>query len=538
MRAEKEKNGIFFSIIALIFFVPLGNLQPAKAESTVREIRFSGSQKEKENTKIKQIKVLGSTAFSQEELNAVTKEFIGSEAIMPNFLAIREAITQLYVDKGYTTSGAFIPNRQDISDGVVRVQIIEGELEQLEIQGLSRLSVHYVRSRLATQTPININKLQKSLQLLLQNPLIESLNANLASGSSPGLSILSVKIKEADSFSISATFDNARSPAVGSHQGIARISEGNLLGLGDQGDFIYSHTEGSDTFNFSYQVPINAKNGTIRAAYATSSSEIVEEPFNELDIQSESRSYELSYRQPLLLTPTEEFALGLTASRIESESSLLGTRFPLSRGSDEEGRTRISVVRLFQEYTYRDVEEVFSARAQISLGIGAFGALSEDEPDSQFLSWQAQAQYGRLLAPDTLLIVRGELQLADQELLVDEQFRLGGTGSVRGYRQDLLLGDNGLFVGAEVRVPILRIPKWETVVQVAPFFDVGKVWSSNGNNPIPSNLASLGLGLLLSGGDNFSAGLYWGIPLVKVDEQGDSLQEDGISFFVEGQIRF
>jgi hypothetical protein len=42
----------------------------------------------------------------------------------------------------------------------------------------------------------------------------------------------------------------------------------------------------------------------------------------------------------------------------------------------------------------------------------------------------------------------------------------------------------------------------------------------------------------LSGGDNFSAGLYWGIPLVKVDEQGDSLQEDGISFFVEGQIRF
>jgi hemolysin activation/secretion protein len=164
--------------------------------------------------------------------------------------------------------------------------------------------------------------------------------------------------------------------------------------------------------------------------------------------------------------------------------------------------------------------------------------INDSEPDSRFLSWQAQAQYVRLLAPDTLLILRGELQLADRELLVDEQFRLGGTGSVRGYRQDLLLGDNGLLASAEVRIPILRIPQWETVLQVAPFFDVGKVWSSNGNNQSPSNLASFGLGLLLSGGDNLSAGFYWAIPLIEVDDQGDSLQEEGGTFFVEGRFSF
>jgi hemolysin activation/secretion protein len=539
MIPRKEKNCNIASIIALIVFLSLVDLQPAKADSIVKEIKFARMQKEKETLKIEQIKVLGSTAFSQEELNLVINPFIGQEINLENAYAIRSAITQLYIDRGYTTSAAFLPNEQDVSDGIIDIQVIEGRLEELHIEGLSHLNKSYVRSRLATETPLNINKLQESLQRLQNDPLIKSISANLAVGSSTGLSILSVRVSEADTWAIGAAFNNARSPAVGSDQAIAQLSNSNLLGKGDRADFIYSHTEGSDTFNFSYQVPVNSHNGTIRAAFGTSSNEIVEEPFTPLDIQSESRSYELSYRQPIIQSPTEEFALGITASRIESESSLLGERFPLSRGADDKGRTRISALRFSQEYSYRGIEEVFLARSQFSLGIGAFGAtINEGEPDSRFLSWQAQAQYVRLLAPDTVLILRGQLQLADRELLVDEQFRLGGTGSVRGYRQDLLLGDNGVLASAEVRVPILRIPEWKTVLQVAPFFDVGKVWSTNGNNQSPNNLASFGLGLLLSGGDNLSAGFYWAIPLVEVDDQGDSLQEEGGSFFVEGRFSF
>jgi hemolysin activation/secretion protein len=540
------RNLKFLSIFFTIITPSLGLLTALPGQAQIEFLEtdlFKNRQNtlaQDNNTQlvIKQIKVLGSTAFSQEELKAVTKEFINQEATITNSIRIREKITQLYIDNGYTTSGAFLPNEQNISDGIVEIQVIEGQIEELEIKGLSHLNESYVRSRLAIDKPLNVQKLQESLQRLQNDPLIENVSANLAVGRADGLSILSVQVTEADSWTIGTTFNNARSPAVGSDQLLARLSNINLLGLGDRADFIYSHTEGSDTFNLSYQIPINSNNGTIRAAYATSSNEIVEQPFNELDIQSEARYYELSYRQPIILTPTEEFALGITASRIESESSLLGTRFPLSRGADDEGRTRISALRFSQEYSIRGNNDVFSARSQISWGIGAFDASVSEEPDSQFLSWQLQTQYARLLAPDTLLLLRGDLQLSDQELLADERFRLGGTGSVRGYRQDLLLGDNGLFASAEIRLPVVRIPNWETVLQIVPFFDVGKVWSSDGNNQDPSTLASLGLGLLLSGGENFSAGFYYGIPLVEIDDQGDSLQEEGISFFVEGQFRF
>lgn len=147
-----------------------------------------------------------------------------------------------------------------------------------------------------------------------------------------------------------------------------------------------------------------------------------------------------------------------------------------------------------------------------------------------------QSQYVRTLAPDTFFLVRGQLQISGDDLLSDEQFRVGGFETVRGYRQNLLLGNNGVFASAEMRVPILRIQEWETVLQVAPFFDVGKVWGSD--NLDFSTLASLGLGLRLTAKDNLSAGFYWAVPLMETESQGKSLQEDGINFFVETQISF
>lgn len=66
-----------------------------------------------------------------------------------------------------------------------------------------------------------------------------------------------------------------------------------------------------------------------------------------------------------------------------------------------------------------------------------------------------------------------------------EQFTLGGLYSVRGYRQDLLLTDNGVFASAEVRLPILRVDSVKGVLQVAPFVDFGVGWNDVGN-PIPT----------------------------------------------------
>lgn len=480
--------------------------------------------------------VIGSTIFSAEQFAEVLQPYTG-EVSFAQLLQARSAVTQLYVDNGYITTGALIPP-QTLEDGIVTIRVIEGELEDIEVTGTERLNSSYVRSRLriATEKPLNVDRLLEALQLLQLDPLIQNLSAELSAGSRPGQNLLEVAIVEADSFSVETILDNGRSPSVGSFRRRGRVREGNLFGLGDSISLTYTNTDGSNEIEAGYAIPINPRNGTIELNYSWTSSEIIEEPFDRLDIEAESRDYDLTFRQPVLRTPQRELALGLTASRRESDTSLLGVDFPLSLGANDDGETRISALRFFQEWTQRGAEEVFAARSQFSLGLNALDAtVNSVAPDSRFLAWRGQVQWLRLLAEDTSLLLRSDVQLATTSLVPLEQFGLGGQESVRGYRQDTLLTDNGIFASAEVRVPIYRLPGDRGVLQISPFVDFGTTWNTDSDAdraaPDPNTLVSVGLGLQFELGDRLSARVDWGIPLVDVEDREDeTLQEEGIYF--------
>lgn len=485
---------------------------------------------------VEQFEVVGSTVFSQEQFAEILAPYTQRPISFAELLEAQQAVTQLYLDNGYITSGAFIPP-QALADGVVKIEVIEGEVEAIEISGLRRLHTDYVGSRLAiaTDTPLNQAKLLNALQLLQLDPLISNLAAELAAGSRPGSSRLEVEVEEASSFDVTLSIDNQRSPSVGTNRRQIQISQGNLLGFGDRFRVGYINTDGSNSLdNLSYTFPINPYNGTVSFSHSRTRSEIIEEPFDELDIDSKVIAYEFTYRQPLYQTPNQDFALGLSFTRQDAETTLLDTPFPLSRGADEDGKTKISALRFFQEYSTRNEQQVFALRSQFSFGIDVFGATNnEDLPDTNFFAWRGQAQYLRLLAPDTILLLRSDLQLATEALVPIEQFSLGGQLSVRGYRQDALLSDNGFFASAELRAPILRIPEWEATLQIAPFVDIGTVWNSDDVELEEGFLASVGVGLRLQISDYVGARLDWGIPLVDLDNDKDTLQENGVYFSIE-----
>ncbi len=487
---------------------------------------------------VERFEVVGSTVFSAQELALATAEFTKRPISLTEVYQARSKITDLYVKKGYITSGAYIPP-QTIQSGVLKIQVVEGKLEDIQVTGTRRLNPNYVRSRLAiaTSPPLNRQRLLEALQLLQLNPLIQNVTAELSAGSRTGTSLLEIKISEAKTFSGQIVLDNGRSPSVGSFRRGLRLNEANLLGLGDGLSVGYTNTDGSNSFDASYTLPLNPRNGTVTLNYGTTSSNVIEPPFDFLDIESSSRYYELTFRQPIIQTPTQEFALGLTASRRESDISSFLQRegvpaSELSPGADDEGRTRVSALRFFQEWTSRNSREVIALRSQFSLGIDVLDAtVNQDAPDSRFFAWQGQAQWARLLAPETLLLLRLNTQLASTKLLPIEQFGIGGQDSIRGYRQDYLLTDNGTFVSAEVQVPILRLPQINSILQVIPFVDFGVGWNTSGkDNPDHNTLAAVGLGLRWAQGDRFTVRLDWGIPLVSVNSNERTLQENGLYF--------
>jgi hemolysin activation/secretion protein len=482
---------------------------------------------------VARFEVVGSTVFSVEELAGVTAPFTHRPISFAELLQAQAAVTQLYTSHGYVTSGAVIPP-QTLNDGVVRIQVVEGGLEAITVAGTQRLNPNYVRSRLAiaSRKPLNSRRLLEALQLLQLNPLIQTVSADLSAGTRPGENLLAVRVVEAPSFHAQTAIDNDRSPSVGSLRRSLQVNEANLLGQGDGLTLSYANTAGSNSLDAQYTLPLNPRNGSLSFSASTSSNRVIEEPFDQIDIAANSRSFDLTFRQPSHQTPAQEFAVGLTASRLESETSLLGEPFSLSPGADAQGHTRITALRFFQEWTDRSSQSVFAVRSQFSLGLDALNStINAEAPDSRFLAWRGQAQWVRLLAPDTLLLLRSDVQLADRGLVPLEQFSVGGQQSVRGYRQDALLADNGALVSAELRIPILRSPNATSLLQVAPFVDFGTTWASSGQaNSDPASLLGVGLGLRWQQSDRLTARLDWGIPLISVSSPKRTWQENGLYF--------
>lgn len=485
---------------------------------------------------IERFEFVGNTVFSNKELAKVTDAYLKRPITFNDLLQLRSELTKLYIDRGYITSGVIIPP-QTVKGGVVVLQAVEGSLEKINVTGTRRLNLNYIRDRLtiASGKPLSRDRLLAGLQLLQLDPLIKSISTDLQAGIRPGTNILEVKVTEADTFSTQLALDNQRSPSVGSFRRRINLTEANLLGLGDSLSLGYTNTDGSNDFDVSYSLPVNSRNGKLTFAYGNTNSDVIERPFNSLDINSQSRYYELTFRQPLRQTPTQEFTLGITASHQASQTFLgfdnIGA-FPLAVGADDEGNTRVSAIRFFQEWTQRSTQQVIAARSQFSFGLGILGAtINQDEPDSRFFSWRGQAQWLRQLAPDTLVLLQTDMQLADTRLLGLEQFGIGGQTTVRGYRQDQLLTDSGVQATAEIRFPIARVS--QGVLQLTPFVDMGTGWNNGGSNPRTNTLISTGMGLLWRQGNNFTVRLDWGIPLTSVDSQRDKTwQENGLYFSV------
>ena len=178
--------------------------------------------------------------------------------------------------------------------------------------------------------------------------------------------------------------------------------------------------------------------------------------------------------------------------------------------------------------------QVLSLRSSLNWGIDVLGATQNGTSrDGEFVSWQGQAQYVRRLGQTAnQLILSTTVQWSDSPLLSLEQFSLGGSGTVRGYRENQLVRDMAWLSSVEFRIPILFNRAGAGILQLAPFFDYGKGWNVRAATPEPPDLASAGIGLLWTPNARLNAQLYWGHPFRNLNAGGSDAQDLGLHFKV------
>lgn len=485
----------------------------------------------------------GNTLFTDEELQAVVAEYIGKPIKVGELLQLEEKITQLYVGEGYLNSGAIIANTGieiDPSNAEITIKIIEGRVTGIEIAGAKRLE-KYIRARVnpVIKGVLREQDILEALRWLQIDPLIVGIKAQLRPGPNAGQAILFLTVEPAKPLIVEVFANNNRGPSVGTFERGAAAAYRNVTGLGDIFSLTYRNTTGSNLIGATYSVPVNIKNGTIGLSFIYGDNDITEKPFNQIDLNTNAIQIEASFRQPILRKISgeqiQEFALGASLSRLESNESLLGIPFPLTEGADGEGQTNSTILRLFQEFANRDRNDSIILRSQFNLGLPIATRNSDRFGNGSFFSLQGQALWTHQFSNFTW-VNRGGVQLADGPVIPSEQFSLGGVSTVRGYRQDGVTRDSGLFFSSELRIPIVSIASG--TLQVVPFVDVGHAFNQ-GQRFLPDEsqtLASVGLGLRYDLTDRLSVRVDYGIPLLNRPDRRPTLQEEGLYLSITGRL--
>jgi hemolysin activation/secretion protein len=490
---------------------------------------------------VQRITFTGSTVFTEEQLNQLAAPLLNRSVTLAELQELASKITKLYQEHSYITSRAILPSDQNINDGEVVIQVIEGKLERIDIKRdeQGRLSENYVRDRIAQAitVPLNFARIEDELQLLRNDPQIADIKANLSAGEGSGNSILEVTYKEANYFGLTSQFDSYGNPATGIYRIGVTPQILNPLGVGDRLSIAYTRSSNADSFNANYQIPLNPKGGTLDFSLAFGQNSITEPPFDLLNIKTDSQTYELSFRQPLVRSPREELALSLGLAIEQANFSLDGIPFNVQTVQFDDGRSQATIIRFGQDFISRDPGGGWAFRSLFNLGIDAIGAtIRNNAPDGRFVSWNGQILRVQRLGSDrdTLALLRFSAQLTGDALLPLNRFSTGGPQSVRGYRQNQITGDSGIQGSLEFQLPVARDPEGNSILKLLPFIEAGTVWNTGSPNetgqPQSQSVIGLGTGLLWQPSRSFSIRIDYGIPLIKFNNPSNSLQDSGLYF--------
>ena len=491
---------------------------------------------------VKQIQFEGNSVFTAQELSAIAQPYLNRQLSATDIEELRRQTTLFYVNKGYVNSGAVI-NSQSVAGGVLKLTIIEGKLTDIKQSGLGRLRESYIRDRLllGSGEPLNVNKLQESYRLLLGDPLIERLNGQLVPGKNLGEAILNVDVTRARPYQLYAGADNYQTPSIGGYTGRMGGWVDNLLTLGEHIDAQFIVNGGALGYNTGIEVPISASGTRASFRYSDTFSTIVEAPLDTLNIKNNISGFDGGITHPVYKTLADEVLLGVNFTVRENKTTIDGICIPTTEGLDT-CTTQATVLRLSQHVFHRGDTHNLVFWSTFNAGLDALGATT-NQPNlqsGQFFSWLGQSMFSqKVMDNGAMVVLKGNIQLADSPLLNLERYSVGGVYTVRGYRENTYVRDNGFNASLEFKYPLLAdyLPDRSSFYLV-PFMDYGGAWDNptlSQANKHTDYLHSVGIGFNFQY-QQLTTEFYWAHAIASVNNPQKSLhhdiQDDGIHFRV------
>jgi len=481
-------------------------------------------------------KITGNTVLPEADLQSKLSVLVGKKLNLQQLREAADQISDYYRARGYLIARAYIPAQQ-ISNGIVEMQIIEGRRDKVNLQTIGSPIVHssvqidFIDTAIPQNAVISDAQLERALLLLSDTPGVSNVQSSLEPGATAGTSDLNLTTTSGPRYFGSVDADNFGSRYAGSDRVGITAGVNSLTGYGDQLTFRGQTTgangmqQGSQT-NYgrvAYQLPIGSDGLKLGAAYSA-----------------------MRYQLGLNYQNTASNGTANTASLFGTYPFVRSRNFNLygQAGYDNLTMTNNSMGFQISNKTVNNGNVGVSGNsrdAYLGGGMNTFGAtatmgnlgLENSNGYSTLDSATAQTagsfqrynfNFSRLQAVTNSMhfVLNATAQLASKNLDSSQQFYLGGPTGVRAYPVGQGTGSQGALLQLELHQQVLDESPLGAISAYG-FYDLGGVqlfkntWS-NWNQPNPrtgqslsqnTSLQGAGLGIKATINDRSYLNLTW-----------------------------
>jgi hemolysin activation/secretion protein len=460
------------------------------------------------NFTLSDVIVSGATVYPPSVFKDIYGGSIGKSVSVAELYSWAAQITDRYRKDGYLLSQAVIP-AQHIRGGVIRIQVIEGFVGQVRIQGPSNRLLHEYADRLTQSQPLNSRDLERYLLLANDLPGYTVHVVLSPSKTVPGASDLTlVSTHKLEDFQVSV--DNQGTEYIGPWEGTAVASLNDALGHGERLSVRVSTTPSIhelQLFGISASVPLNAEGLSL---LVDASRTRARPGFTLAQFYPHTQGDTATVNLQKMLIRSRAQTLSLTGGLTYEDSISVLT--PPGAALPPSSNDKLWVVRFGPNYSLTDA---YGGRndmsLQISHGLKIDNASNPDRPNpskphgrSDFTKFTASlSRLQAITGPYAVLAAVTGQVTPSQSLLSAEQFGVGGAQFGRGYDPSELTGDDGVAAKIEAQATYgLSYYRLQTA-QFFAFYDTGYVrsrypFSINADTESHATLASTGGGVRLA----------------------------------------
>jgi hemolysin activation/secretion protein len=491
-------------------------LPPAQAEA----LRFT----------LKELTLKGNTAFTAEELAPLYAQLIGKEVTLLDIYKLRDAITAKYGNAGFGLSKAIIPEQRIQAEGLVHIDVIEGFIDEVIIEGASAEQqefLSYAIEKIKAERPFKARTLERYLLLTNDRFAIKVTSTMKPSDKTPAASTLILKVEPAPKLEGGASLDNRGTDAVGANQLNANLAVNGLGGRASQTTLNYATVEQGSELQYialNHTEVLGNEGTALTLGWAESISKPGTAALRLLENKSDSKTGTLKLSHPFIRTRQENLTAHAKYEPKDTGSKSLGALT---------SQDKIRSVRLGLNYDKADSSDgINQVLLEYSFGIRGLGASdysnplksrADGKPDYQKLTvnLSRKQELGYFSPSLRKFSVNAALmgQHSGSGLLSSEECGIGGQQFGRAYDSSEITGDSCLAASLELRFT----PNTEgTPIKYAQFYGFYDGGTTTNETPLSAtdtktkSLTSAGFGVRFGLGQYLSGSIEAAKPLTRI----------------------